>query len=285
MNEQNQKKGFTLVELLVVISVIAILMAILMPALSRAREAGKRSVCLGNLKQLQLGWSLYASANDEKIVRGESYTGGNGTNGSYDDMLCWTGDDTYNMLGTETLAEEQQKTAIEAGALYPYVKNLELYSCPTGVRGELRTYGIVDSMNGRRRAGTYSGSGSSTRGIKVGKTVLLITNRLEISSPAPDTRLVFVDEGRPSDDSIATFYDTERWWDPVYVRHSEGQTFSFADGHSEHWVWRGLETLENGRAPAGMISYQLQPTTEDGYKDLYRFQTGVWGRLGYTPTY
>ncbi len=45
-------KGFTLIELLVVIAIIAILMAILMPALHRAREQGKRAVCLGNLKQM-----------------------------------------------------------------------------------------------------------------------------------------------------------------------------------------------------------------------------------------
>ncbi len=48
------KKGFTLIELLVVIAIIAVLMAILFPALNRAREQGKRTMCMGNLKQLAL---------------------------------------------------------------------------------------------------------------------------------------------------------------------------------------------------------------------------------------
>jgi prepilin-type N-terminal cleavage/methylation domain-containing protein len=57
---KKQHRGFTLVELLVVIAVIALLMAILLPALGRAREQGKRIVCMANLKQLALGWIAYA---------------------------------------------------------------------------------------------------------------------------------------------------------------------------------------------------------------------------------
>ena len=56
------KGGFTLVELLVVIAIIALLMAVLLPALTRAREQGKRVVCMNNLKQLTLGWMNYATA-------------------------------------------------------------------------------------------------------------------------------------------------------------------------------------------------------------------------------
>jgi prepilin-type N-terminal cleavage/methylation domain-containing protein len=60
--------AFTLIELLVVIAIIAILMAILMPTLQRAREQGKRSACLNNLRQLGYAWNLYADDNDGKII-------------------------------------------------------------------------------------------------------------------------------------------------------------------------------------------------------------------------
>ena len=55
-----KRKAFTLIELLVVIAIIALLMAILMPTLRRAREQGQRAVCLSNLKQLTLAWIMYA---------------------------------------------------------------------------------------------------------------------------------------------------------------------------------------------------------------------------------
>jgi len=64
--------GFTLIELLVVIAIIAVLMAILMPALNRAREQGKRTACLNNLRQLTLGWILYADDSDDKIVHADT---------------------------------------------------------------------------------------------------------------------------------------------------------------------------------------------------------------------
>jgi len=282
----NKQRGFTLIELLVVIAIISVLMALLMPALNRVREQGKRAACLSNLRQLQLAWSVYADDNDEKIVNGEAYDGVDGkapvpTSGIHERERWWTGDDVAAgyMTGGEKLPEELQLIAIRAGALYPYTKTEKLYRCPTGVRGEMRTYSIVDSMNGLPRDSTYQGK----VGLRVGTTVLWLKKRTDIRTPAPGYRMIFLDEGRVTPDSYATHYINERWWDPPHVRHGEGTNFSFADGHSDHWNWKGHKTMETGKMANPL--HQMEPESPDDFKDLYKIQKAIWGRLGYTPSH
>jgi prepilin-type N-terminal cleavage/methylation domain-containing protein/prepilin-type processing-associated H-X9-DG protein len=286
------KKAFTLIELLVVIAIIAILMAILFPALNRAREQGRRAVCLSNLKQLALAWIMYADENDDKIVNGEAAGSSNGmastpTSGIHSHEQWWVGGDCASgYMAGDQLPLETQILAIKNGALFPYTKKETLYRCPTGVRGEMRTYSIGDSMNGLRRDGTYSGN----VGARVGKTVLWIKNRTEIVSPGPAYRLVFLDEGRITPDSYATHYLNERWWDPPFVRHGDGTNVAFADGHSAYWKYKGRKTLETGKlaAVSGLNAsnlHQMQPESPEDYEDLYQMQKAIWGRLGYTPRY
>src|SRR5437870_13656246 len=62
-------RGFTLIELLVVIAIIAILAAMLLPALSKAKDAGKKAACINNLHQIGVGLSIYAEENDGQIPR------------------------------------------------------------------------------------------------------------------------------------------------------------------------------------------------------------------------
>jgi len=267
-------KGFTLIELLVVIAIIAVLMAILVPALNSAREQGKRAVCLGNLRQLGLAWVLYADDNDDKIVNGN--TGAPGENpipSNEDGWVHWEG------YSDQTL-EEDQVDAIRDGALYSYVKTERLYKCPTGLRGEMRTYAIVDSMNGWPLPDPEL------------RKKIQITKRLKIKRPGD--RVVFVDEGWATFASWSVPYGTEAWWgstvsvggiqagdnrhkDPPPVRHGNGTAFSFADGHSEHWKWKDPRTIEYGLLQVG--ANPAQP----GNVDLHKVQRAVWGELGYTP--
>jgi len=289
MNIRNHKfpdsqRGFTLIELLVVIAIIAVLMAILMPALNRAREQGRRAVCLNHLRTLTLAWSMYADENDDRIVNGEAYWAPSAdpaapvpTSGPHKGEPYWVGNDCASGYQQgEQRPLDIQKQAIRVGALFPYCSAEKVYRCPTGVRGEMRTYSTGYGMNGCFDAsGTYQGN----RGVRVGKTVLMVKRRTEITVPAPAYRLVFLDEGRISPDSYAIHYVSPSWWDPPFVRHGDGTNVSFADGHSAYWKYRGKETITEGKR--ANPPYNYTPTTDDGIADLQKMQIAIWGRLGY----
>jgi prepilin-type N-terminal cleavage/methylation domain-containing protein/prepilin-type processing-associated H-X9-DG protein len=284
MNAMCREKGFTLIELLVVIAIIALLMAILMPALQRAREQGRRAVCLNYLKTLTLGWIMYADENDDRIVNGEAYWAPTAdpaapvpTSGPHKGEPYWVGNDCASAFAQgEQRPLDIQMQAIRVGALFPYCKAEKVYRCPTGIRGEMRTYSTGYGMNGCFDAtGTYIGN----RGVRVGRTVLMVKKRSEISVPAPAYRLVFLDEGQISPDSYAIHYVSPRWWDPPFVRHGDGTNVSFADGHSDYWKYRGAETIRVGKM--ANLQYNYTPTTDEGLADLQRMQEAIWGRLGY----
>lgn len=276
--------AFTLIELLVVIAIIAVLMAMLMPTLNRAREQGRRAVCLNHLKTLTMSWIMYADQNDDNIVNGEAHWAPTAnpiapipTSGPHRGERYWVGNDCASGYATgEQRPLEMQTAAIRAGALYPYCAAEKVYRCPTGVRGEMRTYSTGYGMNGCfDAAGTFSGN----LGVRVGKTVLMIKRRSEITSPAPAYRLVFLDEGRVTPDSYAIQYLTPQWWDPPFVRHADGTNVAYADGHSDYWKYKGAETIDVGKQPNPPHNYR--PTTDDGAEDVRRMQTAIWGRVGY----
>jgi prepilin-type N-terminal cleavage/methylation domain-containing protein/prepilin-type processing-associated H-X9-DG protein len=260
----NRRRGFTLIELLVVIAIIAVLMAVLLPALQRVREQGKRATCLSNLRQLTVAWMLYAEANNEKLVNGMG-----GIARPHEPPWvgrCWHDD----FRKGEQFPEEDQSAAIQAGALWPYCGDIKLYRCPTGFRGEMLTYAVMDAMNG-------SGDGTRGRG-------LFLKSRTEIRRPG--SMAVFIDEGWVTPDSFAVYYTQEYWWDDPPVRHGDGTNLSFADGHSEYWKWRGTDTIKHGREMIRTFSEtRWQPHTAEGFEDLYAMQRATWGKLGYQPTH
>jgi len=280
------KTVFTLKDIIVVL-VCLIFLFINVGAISNGgRRRAKRILCLTNLKQLTLAWSQFANDNDGFIVNGAPL----GTQcqavpgtGDHAGEIPWTGTDwAYNWKAGEQLPEACQKSAIRAGALWPYCQDLKLYHCPTGHPGDIRSYTIVDGMNGMGRFGTVAG-------------VHWIKSMSQILKPTE--RLVFIDEGWVTPDSYAVNFTSALWWDDPSVRHGGGTSVSFADGHSEWHRWKGKWTIAYGLATIGIHPQSnyppgtllpdgtMVPATSADYEDLYWIQIGCWRALGYTPPY
>jgi len=261
-------RAFTLIELLVVIAIIAILMAILIPTLNRAREQGKRISCMNNLKQLMLSWNMYATDNDEKIVFAMTSSGAE-TDPTFGGSSTKRQKAWAYYMGANA-SEDQQRQGLRDGGLYEYVKEEKLFKCPTGVRGELITYSITDAMNGHRGHMAMPA-----------KHPIMI--RPDIENPA--MRMVFLDEGMLSPSSWTLWYDQPRWWDQVTKRHSVGTNIGMADGHAEYFKFNDPRT----RWMAEHENWQNQgrhdaQATQTDNPDLQKMQRAMWGELGYTPS-
>jgi prepilin-type N-terminal cleavage/methylation domain-containing protein/prepilin-type processing-associated H-X9-DG protein len=301
------KEGFTLVELLVVISIIALLMAILLPALARARELGKRAVCMNGLKQLQLGWGLYCDGNTEKLPTGEVYVSWNfpsgGTLGGPQLAWCewphplhpgvppnattnYANAYSYDCVKTGQCSDSEiWHHAISEGVMWPYLKDYKIYRCPVGEKGEYLTYACVHSMRGwfisYANPDCYAGRGS------VPRKLLLRTQIKRTSEHA-----IFIDMGRAQQGSACLPYDGRgglTYGNTPPARHGMGATLSFADGHVEYHKWSNPHTLK-------VIREDMANKTPDGWYDdidncdcdLRWFYKVTWGDLptgsGFTCT-
>ncbi len=259
----DKRKGFTLVELLVVIAIISLLMALLMPALERAREQGRRVVCLGNLKQLMLAYDFYKDDNDGRLVNGDTAEYGWPSSGMYAPggghynetpwvLKDWRANITY----------DEKIQAIKDGALFPYVKNVKVYSCPTLLAGHVRTYALSDAMN--------------CRGWDADRVML----KHETEIRRPHYRITFLDDGGTAGATLGgwTLYSIYSsgnnrwiWWDPPPIRHGDGTTFAFVDGHVEYWKWEDPRTIE-----WGLQMRAFSPPQPDN-PDITKSMIGVWG--------
>src|SRR5213592_286562 len=114
-----QRLGFTLIELMVVIAIIAILASMLLPALAKSKQKAHAIACVNNLKQLTLCWIMYAHDNDDKLIRTyiERWPG-------------WDPNATWVLGWIATLPDATNVTLLQRGQLWPYNTSLGIYRDP-----------------------------------------------------------------------------------------------------------------------------------------------------------
>lgn len=224
--------GFTLIELLVVVAIIAILAALLLPALSQAKLKAERVTCINNQKQLTVAWIMYADDGDQ--LPPNASINAFGTPSWVDGALDWDTVAMPNLDNTNTLDLTQS-------LLGPYCeRSIGTYKCPGDrVPGALGTRVRSFSMNAM-----MNGIGiSSTPGVVSGANGTnyeIYLKSGQIDNPGPAMTWVLVDEHADSIDNGLFMVDmgqSQNWGDTPASYHGGSGVFSFADGHAEIKVW------------------------------------------------
>jgi prepilin-type N-terminal cleavage/methylation domain-containing protein/prepilin-type processing-associated H-X9-DG protein len=237
--------GFTLIELLVVIAIIAILAAMLLPALSKSKDQSQGIKCISNLRELTLAWAMYNGDNRENFpVNGNNGDSPGGTAAMPNPINPqWCPDDMSS--GAAVAGEQTSIGWIKAGLLYPYVGSPAVYRCPA----DTSTYrsGTVFPLGG---AGTdrvrsmsmnawINPSDGAYGSYQSGTGYRVFRRTADLSRPGPSSLWLLLDEN-PYSINDAYFLDIPSdsgWVDCPASYHNHACGISFCDGHAQIRKW------------------------------------------------
>jgi prepilin-type N-terminal cleavage/methylation domain-containing protein/prepilin-type processing-associated H-X9-DG protein len=248
-----QKGGFTLIELLVVIAIIAILAAMLLPALSRAKQSAMATLCMNNNKQLVVAWTMYAGDNNDVLPLNTDQGGMTNINGEYTP-------DWVSGIMDWTTSSENTNTALLTGTnslIGPYVAGQFLiFWCPADKY--LAPAQITQGWPYRARSVAMSGAvgGGGKYNVSVFNWILpssgffYATKANQLNNPGPSSSWVFIDEHADAiDDGIlycdpyATGTSREEIAELPASDHNGAVGMSYADGHAEIHKWQNSQTI------------------------------------------